>query len=72
MLNEDTYHSALTSLTVRMYGRVVNTNSLKITHSGPPSKPVLGCSATTWLSFTVIYAPFSPSLCATCECSDVN
>lgn len=49
-----TYHSGLISDTVLIYGLVVRTNSLKRTHSGCPSKPHEGCSATTWLSFTVM------------------
>lgn len=42
------YHSGRTSVTVRMYGLVVRTNSLKRTHSGDESKPHDGCRATTY------------------------
>jgi hypothetical protein len=43
-----TYQSGRTSVTVRIYGLVVSTNSLKITHSGCVSRPHDGCSATTY------------------------
>jgi hypothetical protein len=42
------YQSGRTSVTVRIYGLVVSTNSLKITHSGCVSRPHDGCSATTY------------------------
>jgi hypothetical protein len=42
-----TYHSGLTSVTVRIKGLVVRTNSLKMTHSGCVSKPQDGCKPTT-------------------------
>ena len=42
-----TNHSGQTSITVLIYGRVVNTNSLKITHSGWVSSPQEGCRLTT-------------------------
>ena len=61
-----THHSGRTSVTVLMYGFVVSTNSLKMTHSGDESRPQLGCRPTTWLSFAVRYWFFSPSRCATC------
>ena len=42
-----TYHSGLTSATVRIKGLVVRTNSLNMTHSGCVSRPQDGCKPTT-------------------------
>ena len=45
--NGSTYHSGSTSVTVRMKGLVVSTNSWKITHSDCLYGPQDGCRATT-------------------------
>lgn len=69
---KETHQSGSTADTVLIYGVVVKTNSLNTTQSGFPTKSQLGCNCTACPSFTVKYALFSGSQCATCMKNPVS